>query len=236
MSFVISKKSIDTLKRIYDVNQCLRFVGGENVLKCASVDKTTLVHAPIDRAFPRDFNVYDLREFLSVLNIIPDAELDFSNDNCVLIKSSDGKQKIRYYEADPEFITSYIDKVPNLSDSDIALTVSVTEDQFHSVVKSASTMKLEYIGFICDGQKVYLSAFNKHNGDLNNTNQFSVEVADYTLNPFEMFYKVINGTNINILLNEGDLKFDISPKKISRIGTESGKTFWIAMNINSEFK
>ena len=227
----LSKETIDTLKKVYEVNQSVKFVEGENIIKVKSTDNTLLMHAPIDEEFPRDFHVYDLREFLSVLSIIQEPNLDFSDDKFMKVVSEDGKQKLRYLEADPQFVQSYTNKEPKLPEIDF--TVEVTENQFSSVMKAAQTMKLENVGFVCDGENITLSAFNKNNGDNKTTNNFSVDLAEGD-EVFQMFYK-IDSQNVGVLLGEGDLTFEVSSKKISKVTTKSGKTFWIAMNANSTY-
>lgn len=225
----MSKATMDTLKKVYEVNQSVRFMADENIIKVKSTDNSLLMHSPIEEAFPRDFNVYDLRELLSVLNIIADPVLDFSDPKFLKIESEDKKQTLRYLESDEQFVKSYTDKEPAIPEADFV--VKVTEDQFSSVMKAAQTMKLDYVGFVSDGHDLSLSAFNKNNGDDNTTNNFSIDLISND-DTFKMFYK-IDKQNIAVLMNEGDLMFEVSYKKISKIHTSTGKTFWVGMNANS---
>lgn len=227
----LSKDTIEILKKVYEVNQSVKFVEDETTIKVKSTDNTLLMHAPIEEAFPRDFHVYDLREFLSVLSIIPEPSLDFSDDKFLKVQSEDGKQKLRYLEADPQFVQSYTEKEPKMPTID--LEVEVSADQFTSVIKAAQTMRLENVGFVCDGETITLSAFNKNNGDNKTNNNFSIDLAEGDTE-FQMFYK-IDSQNIGVLLGEGNLTFEVSSKKISKVTAESGKTFWIAMNANSTY-
>jgi len=227
----LSKETLDTLKKVYEVNQSVKFVEDEKVVKVKSTDNTLLMHAPIEEAFPRNFHVYDLREFMSVVSIINEPVLDFSDDKFLKIESEDKSQKLRYLESDPQFVQSYTEKEPKMPSIDFK--VEVTAEQFSSVVKAAQTMKLDFVGFVCDGEQITLSAFNKNNGDNNITNNFAIELAEGDTE-FEMFYK-IDSQNIGVLLGEGNLTFEVSSKKISKVQAESGKTFWIAMNANSTY-
>ena len=227
----LSKQTVDTLKKVYEVNQGIKFVEGDKTLKVKSTDNTLLMHAPIEEEFPRDFYVYNLREFLSVLSIIEDPLLDFSDDKFMVVTSKDGKQRLRYSESDPQFVTSYTDKEPRIPS--VEYTVDVSAEQFASVMKAAQTMRLEFVGFVCDGNTVSLTAFNKNNGDQGTTNNFAIEMIDHDTK-FEMFYK-LGSQNIGVLLGEGDMTFEVSEKKISKVSTKSGKTFWIAMNANSKY-
>lgn len=232
MTIKLTKTTIDVLKKINEINQGVRIVQGDQTLKVKTTDNTILVHAPIDIEFPRDVYIYDVREFLAVNGIIENGSIDLSTNQFCLFSSDDGKQKIRYIEGDPEFINSHTDKEPSLGDIDLNLEVS--EEQFTTVLKAAHTLNLDYIGFISDGETVSLTTFNKNNGDESLTNKYSIDLAECD-ETFEMFYK-LSVQNISVLEGEGNLKFELTKKKVSRITTESGKTFWIVMNTGSSWK
>lgn len=229
----LKQTTIETLKRISKVNQSIRLVKDSKELKSKSQTGVMFCIAPIEDTWPRDFNIYNVNEFLSVLDIVETPELDFSSDKYVTIRSKDGKQKLRYLESAPEYITSYTDKIPPMAGSDIEVTV--TENQFKSIIKAAQTMNLEYVGFVGDGDKVSITAFNKNNGDNADTNTFSIELGDSSTDQtFKMYYK-LKVHEIDILQGEGSLEFSISSRKISKVKTESSKTFYITMDPKSEF-
>ena len=154
MTTKLSNDTLNVLKKLHSIDQSLRIVaetvetktdadGNEKVvtiLRTKSQNKTMMARVEIVEEFPRDVNIYDLREFISVVNLVDDPELDFSNDKFIQINSVDGKQKLRYLEANPDLITSYIAKDLKLGTEDIKLTV--TEDQLKSVLTAASTLKL----------------------------------------------------------------------------------------------
>ena len=48
--------------------------------------KNILAEATIEEELPRDFGIYDLSQFLNGIDLHQSAELDFSNDNHVVIK------------------------------------------------------------------------------------------------------------------------------------------------------
>lgn len=230
----ISKQTVDNIKRLYDINQGLMLSGKEKVLRSKTTDNTALAIVPIEEQFPRDFYIYDLKEFLSVLSIVPDANFDFSDSKKLVITSDDDRQRLVYLESDSQFVTAYTDKTPILPSVD--LEVTVTEQELASVIQASSIMKLESIGFVSDGQTVRLQAFSRNNGSKNVTNQFAIELSP--TNPvteqFNMYYNT-DGKLINVLLGEQDLKFQIGKGKTSKIQTGSGKEFWMVMNIGSSW-
>ena len=231
-TITLTAKTIATLKKMYDVDQSIKIPANSTTLRIKSQNNTMMAKCEIDVEFPRDVHIYDIREFNSVVAIVDNPELDFSDDKFVLVKSADGKQKLRYLEAESSLIHSFIDKDLVLPSEEIEL--KVTQHQLKSVMTAANTMKLEYVGFIGADGVITLSSFNKNNGDGNDTNNFSIEVGDTDVD-FRMFYK-LDIHNIGVLLDEGDLIITISAKnKVSQIVTETGKIFWIALDAKSEY-
>ena len=51
-----------------------------------SVMKNILAEATIQEDIPKDFGIYDLNQFLNGLSLHQSPELDFANDEYVLIK------------------------------------------------------------------------------------------------------------------------------------------------------
>jgi len=245
-SVKLSDSTLAVFKKLHDVDQSLKIASDQvetvtdedgnekqvTVLRTKSMNKTMMVRVEVPEVFPRDVHIYDLREFISVVGIVKDPVFDFSDDKFVVISSTDGKQKLRYIEANPNLINSFIDKDLSLSKEDAEIVV--TEAQFKSVLSASHTMKLGYIGFIGDGESISVSAFDKNNGDNRDTNNFSIELIDSDIS-MRMFYKT-DVHNISVLLGEGDLTFTIDAKrKVSKIVTQSGKIFWVAFDSNSEF-
>lgn len=237
----LSPETLGIFKSLYEVDQSLRIdhnmieeddVKIETVLRSKSFNNTTMAKVKINETFPRDVNIYDLREFISVISIVNEPYLNLENDKYIVIGSGDGKQKLRYVEANPDLINSYSSRDPALSSEDEQLVV--TEAQLKSIMTAAQTLKFEYVGLVSDGEKTYITAFSRNDGSNNETNKYSIELKDSD-KEYKMLYK-LQLQNISILLGEGDLLFTIDgKKKISKIDTESGKSFWVSFDATSEF-
>ena len=221
-----SKDSIAVLESLYPINQSLRIVANNKQLKTINPQKTTVVYTTIDEEFPRDINIYDLREFITVLNIIKEPELDVSDDKFIIIKSSSGGQKLRYADAEPSLIQSYFEKDVKLPDPDV--TVSISNDTLKAVQKAAQALNLPYIGFVSEEGNIMFKAFAKNNGSNDETNGYSEKVGE-TDDEFELFYPA---NALNIL--SGDCEFEISQKLISRV-TSGTTTFYISLDPKSKF-
>ena len=95
----LSKSTLDILKNFKEINQSILFKQG-NSLKTISVMKNILAEATIEEELPKDFGIYDLSQFLNGIDLHQSPDLDFSNDNHVVIK--EGKIRSKYFFAEPQ--------------------------------------------------------------------------------------------------------------------------------------
>lgn len=221
----LSKETVDIFKGLYAINQTLKIVADKNEIRTVNDTKTIAMQTEIAETFPRTFCIYDVREFINVVGIIANPVLDFTNDKFVIIKSEDSSQKLKYVDGAENMINSYFQKDFQLPSED--LSVSVTAQQLKAVMNAATALKLEFVGFKTEDGKVVLSAFDRNNGSGDDTNGFSVVVGENADDKFDLFYKT---DALNVL--DGDSKFEISSKKISKV-TNGTKTFWMALDSNS---
>lgn len=74
----LSNDTLNVLKNFATINPNLVFKPGQK-LKTISESKTILATAEIVEDFPKEFGVYDLNEFLSVLSLIDNPTLEFED-------------------------------------------------------------------------------------------------------------------------------------------------------------
>lgn len=225
----LSDQTIKTLKKLYSINQSLRVIAGNQTLKSINETKTLAAYVDIEEVFPRDFCVYDLGEFISVLSIVNEPVLDFTNDRYVIVRSTDNSQRLKYVETNPDLITSYFEKPITLKSEDVV--VNIDEKSLKAVMKSASTLRLEYIGFRADGEKVEFTTFNRRvDSDNQEMNAFTIELGECE-DTFDVFYP----TEIMTVLDT-DCEFTFAKgQRISRVRC-GNMEYWIAMDKDSEIQ
>ena len=225
MEVRLSKADIDTLQAVYPINQSVRIVANNNELRVMDVSKTRAVLAKLETPFPRQFCIYDVREFLQVLNLFKEPVLDFTSPNYVVVKSADGTQRVQYMDAHPDSIKSYFERDIPVGTPDVE--VVVTGAQLELVSKAASSMRLEYVGFQSVNGKIVLTAFNQVNGG-DASSSIVVELGD-TDATFNLFY---NTAVLNML--SGDCKFQLTRKCLSRVEND-GRVYFITMSKDSTY-
>ena len=88
----LRNKKLEVLKNFSNINQNILIEEG-NVVRTISTMKNILGSATVDESFPNEFGIYDLNEFLGVMSLASDAELEFETDKYLTING--GSTKIR---------------------------------------------------------------------------------------------------------------------------------------------
>jgi hypothetical protein len=217
-----SENTISILKNFSGINQSLLFKQG-NVIKTISVMKNILAEATIEEELPKDFGIYDLNQFLNGLNLHKNAELDFENDNYVVIR--EGKSRSKYFFADPNVIVTPPDKSINLPSQDVCFLLDTKE--LDKLLKAASVYQLPDMSVVGEAGVVKLVVRDKKN---DTSNDFSIVVGE-TDEVFTFNFKV---ENIKII--PGSYEVVISQKLLSRFkNTGFDVTYYIAMEPDSTF-
>ena len=174
----LSNSTLDVLKNFANINQNILIEEG-NVIRTISTMKNILGSATIAENFPKEFGIYDLNEFLGVLSLSKDSEIELDNDSFLSING--GKTKIKYFFSDPSIIVAP-PKTFNAPPTNISFTV--TKEVLATVMKAAAVMGLEDLVIDSNGMKVT---------DLKNvtSNEFTEELV-YDGPEFNINYKIDN--------------------------------------------
>ena len=85
----VSKSTLDTFKNFASINTNLLVREGQ-VLSTVSNSMNILCRAQVTESFPREFAIYDLNQFLSLLTMDENADLNFG-DESVTVQTAAGK-------------------------------------------------------------------------------------------------------------------------------------------------
>jgi len=218
----LSDNTINLLKNFSSINQSILFKEG-NRLRTISVMKNILAEATITENIPRDFGVYDLNQFLQGHSLHASPELDFTNEDYVVIR--EGKMRSKYFFADPSVIVSPPEKEISLPSEDVEFVI--TSQQLLSLKKAASVYQLPDISVIGGSGVVKLVARDKKN---DTSNDFSIVVGE-TDKEFIFNYKE---ENLKILPGTYDVV--VSSKLLSRFSNQNcDVVYYLALEPDSTF-
>jgi len=219
----LSDKTLSLLKNFSTINQSILFKQGTR-LRTISVMKNILAEATVSEELPKDFGIYDLNQFLNGLSLHNSPELDFANDNHVVIK--EGRSRSKYFFADPQVIVTPPEKEMNLPSEDV--TFDLSTEQLDKLLKAAAIYQLPDLAVVGANGVVKIVVRDKKN---DTSNDFSITVGETDKN-FSFNFKV---ENIKIL--PGNYEVVVSSKLLSRFRSKNQDlTYFIALEPDSTFE
>lgn len=216
----ISKETISILKNFSSINSNILLKSG-SVLSTMNVQKNVLADANITDNFPIDFGIYDTNDFLSLLGLFSDPEIEFKAKYATI---REGTSSIKFYSADPSVLTipSKQVKFP-ASDVDFELTA----EHLAAIQKTATVLRAVDVSVI--GKDGVLSVAV---GDLKSetANTYNIDIGETDVT-FTANFKVEN-----LKLMAQAYNVSLSSKKISRFKSLNGDlTVYIALETTSSF-
>lgn len=163
----LTPRAITILKNFSSINPSIVIKPGNNI-RTVSKLTSVLAEAKIDCEFPKQFAIYDLSRFISVLALHEEPEL-FFEDNYVLIKSANSTTK--YFYCSPDIVVTN-DKNINLPSSEVQFTVSAA--QLSQLNKAMSTLSVTEMAIVGDGKTIQLIATDMQ-GRVED--QYSIEIG-----------------------------------------------------------
>lgn len=188
----LSEKTITILKNFSTINQSIHIDEG-NVISTMSPQRTILASAFVEEIFPTEFRIYDLNRFLSVLGLVEDGDMTFT-DTAVRLKN--GTTEATYNFCAPGVIEKPKKSSLDMSDSEIEFVM--TPEIIKDVMQAARIYQLPQVAVVGDGEKMTFTAVDSKNIS---SDTFSVNLGETDLT----FKMVFNVDNIKLL----PLKYDV---------------------------
>ena len=219
----LSDSTLTLLKNFSNINQSILFKQGKS-LRTISVMKNILAEATINEELPKDFGIYDLNQFLNGLSLHNNPDLDFTNDNYVVIR--EGRSRSKYFFADPNVIICPPEKSIDLPSEDVSFELKT--EQLDKLLKAAGIYQLPDLSAIGEDGVVKLVVRDKKN---ETSNDFAVVVGE-TEGKFVFNFKVEN-----IKLIPGSYDVVVSSKLISKFTCrEHDLSYYIALEPDSSYE
>jgi gp45 sliding clamp, C terminal len=212
----LSNETLAVLKNFASINQGLFFKKGKKISTVSS-SKTVLAQATLSDAFPQEFCIYDLNQFLAVHGLFKDgADIDFDSSN-VIFKG--GKSKVKYRMTDKNMIVTPPEKDIVLPSIDCSFTLS--QNDLDWIMKTSSVLSSPHIAVQSDGETINLLTFDAAD-DSAHTN--SIELGEGNGKTYKVVFKTEN-----MKLIPGAYDVNISFKGIGHFkNSKEDIDYWIA--------
>ena len=209
----LSDTTVGLLKNFAGINQNILIEEGKNI-RTMSTMKNILASSPVAEEFPRDVGIYDLNEFLGVLSMAKDADIQFEDSHMTV---SSGKTKIKYMYSDPSILT-----VPpqtfNAPEEDRMFRIN--KEELQSVLKASAVMQLPDITLVDR---------NLTATDLKNTtsNNYTIELeGSFPLREHRLHWKA---ENLKMVPDSYRVGVSETANVSHWVNGDTGLDYWIAM-------
>ena len=224
MTVSISNDTLSVLRNFSSINPNVVLKPGQEV-KTISEAKNILAVADITEDFPTEMGIYDLNEFLSVVNLVNDPQLSFGDNHVDVVG---GNSKVKYFFSDSSILTT---PQKDITMPDCEVTVSFTDDTLSQIRKAASALGHSEMSISATDEGVNIKVFDSKDSSANIYNIQLANDAGYKEGQFEF---VININNLKLL--DGDYEVNISSKLISEWkNTTKPVRYYIALEKNSNY-
>ena len=210
----LSENTVNILKNFSTINQNILVKSGSQ-LRTMSTMKNILGEASIVEEFPKEFGIYDLNEFLGVLSLVKDSNLEFGESYLTV---NGGRTKVRYFYSDSSILTTPPETF-NAPECDVSFTISGSV--LANVLKASAVMQLPDI-VLTDGKITATDLKNTTSNDY-------TEDLDKVNVVFEFNFKADN-----LKMIPGDYQITASTEAGVSNWLGSEASYWIAMEAKSE--
>lgn len=216
----LSKETLSLIKNYASINNNLLFKPG-NILSTIAVSNTIMSSSTVAETFPNEFGIYDVNEFLAVLSLFEDPDLEFS-EKTVAVKQ--GNSSIKYFAAAPNSIV-----VPKkeIIFPEAEINFKLEANVLAMILKTAPILKSTDVALLGDGSTINVVVGDKKNATSN--------AYTYTLGTTTAVFKV-NLKIDNLKMVPGDYDVSISSKKISRFKGTGDLVYYVAIEADSTFE
>jgi hypothetical protein len=220
----LNQTTQDILKNFSEINTNILIKPG-NELNTISTMKNILAKATINENFDKEFGVYDLNEFLSVVSSLDKPELTLQEKH-MTISTEGSRSKVKYFYSDPSVIVSP-NKEVNMPESDV--TFSLSESNLAQLRKMAAILSSPDLALVGEkGGDVVLKVCDKKN---DTSNKFDIVVGENATANYTFYFKVEN-----LKMISGDYDVAVSSKSIAHFtNTKLPIEYWIALEPDSVF-
>lgn len=222
----LSSFTMQVLKNFASINSNIVIKPGNEILTMSEA-KNILGSAKVSETFEQQFGIYDLSEFLSVLNLVGDPQLYFK-DTYVDIRDAAGRGSIKYFFSDTDMLTS-----PNkgITMPEANVTFDLDVGTLNNLKRASAALGHSDVSITASDNVVKLTVLDSENVT---SNTYSIEVdGEYDTEDFNF---IVNIANLRMI--PYDYKVEISSKLISQFTStndEMDLTYWVALEKSSTY-
>jgi len=222
----LSNFTMTLLKNYSGINPNLVIREGNSIMTVSEA-KNVLAQATIPETFNKQVGIYDLSEFLSVLNLFETSNIKLE-EKFMTISDTSGRSKIKYFMSDADILTS---PTKPIIMPDPEVSFHLDQDTLARIKKAASALGHDQLSITPGDGVITLSVVNIDNAT---SNTYSIDVAGKSTGDYNF---ILNIKNLQMI--PGNYNVAISSKLISQFTLDQENTdlkYWVALEKTSTYK
>lgn len=216
----LSKETLAIFKNFANINANLTIKPGSKI-STISPGKNIIAEATLEESFDDEFGIYDMNEFLGVMTLFEQPELEFKGKAVVL---SEDKRKVKYYAA----AANLLSVVPTMRAFPVAdIEFDLPGTVLAQIQRASSILHVGDFSIVGNGATIEARVGDKTNST---SNTFHTELG---LTDLEF---VVNFKVENLMLMAGDYHVEIGGKSISKFtALNRPLLYYVALEKDSTF-
>lgn len=217
----LSKETLNLIKNYAAINGNLLLKPGKK-LATIHLQNKVFSHATIAEDFPSQFPIYDVNEFLSVMSLFDNPDLEFTDKYLTL---KEGNSSLKFFAASIDNMKLPPDKEVNFTD--IVAEFDLSAAMLTTIPRTAGVLKVDAISLVGDGTNLSVVISDKKNAT---SNSYSTVIGTTTA----VFNVGLAVENIKML--PGNYKVSIAKKGLKFQMENSDLVYYVAIELNSTFE
>lgn len=220
----LSDNTVSVLKNYASINPNVVLSEGTTI-KTISEGRNVISSATLDTPFPQTVGIYDLHEFLQVLDLVEKPRLKFEDSYLTVIDST-GRSHVRYYYSSLDILTK---PSKDIAMPEPEVSFDLDRSTFVKILKASSALGHENVLVRCKNKIVSLSVIDSSDPS-SNTYTIDVEGSyEDTVPEDHVFIFAIK----NWKMIDGDYRVELSTKNISHfVNKNLPVEYWVAIESN----
>jgi len=222
----LNENTVNVLRNFSSIQPNLVVVKG-NVIKTMAEAKNILATAELDQSFDKDFGIYDLNEFLNVITLVKNPDLQFGKDS-VEVNGESGLSAVHYNYADTNILTA---PKSNVTAPEFELSFKLSEDNLNNIRRASSVLAHDKMTITPNGGSVRITVTDKDNAT---SNSYHIDVPVIGNQPEEDYCFIMNIDNLKLI--SGEYEVNLSSRLLSQFVNKNAKvSYFIALEKSSTF-
>jgi len=219
----LSPETILVLKNFATINQSLIFKEG-HIQRTVQPQKTIMAQATLKDKFPKEFAIYNLAQFIAVLDLCSSSELECA-DNYVMIRS--GPTAVKYFYGSKAHVTTPPEHAIKLPSEDAKFTIEA--EALKATLQAAALLSLPEIMLFGRDGKSYIGATDLRTEGSN--------VFEYEVGGAETNYRTVFKTEYLKIL-PGKYEAKVSTQGLAYLKTNIADSvtveYWLPVDIKTK--